>query len=146
MSTPQVDTSFGDFFVSAGQVGLEDLYSWRLRNGRLWIVRALERRRRMLKYIQIRTESSLFGLPNGLAPAPTGFFGLGLGFGCRSKPKPGRSACKPVCSLSRETGFHYAPPPTKWFLTTRITGLLELSFSRHRVSIAKEDPNRSKVV
>jgi hypothetical protein len=57
-------------------------------------------------------ESSLFGLPNGLAPAPTGLFGLGLGFGCRSKPKPGRSACKPVCrlgkpvcSLSRETGL-----------------------------------------
>ncbi|KAJ6572493.1 hypothetical protein DFH09DRAFT_1079699 [Mycena vulgaris] len=47
-----------------------------------------------------------------LAPAPTGLFGLGLGFGCRSKPKPGRSACKPVCrlgkpvcSLSRETGL-----------------------------------------
>ncbi|KAJ6470322.1 hypothetical protein C8R45DRAFT_937232 [Mycena sanguinolenta] len=41
-------------------------------------------------------ESDVFGLQNGLAPAPTGFFGLGLGFGCRSKPKPGRSACKPV--------------------------------------------------
>ncbi|KAJ7826288.1 hypothetical protein B0H14DRAFT_3722619 [Mycena olivaceomarginata] len=26
-------------------------------------------------------ESSLFGLPNGLPPAPTGLFGLGLGFG-----------------------------------------------------------------
>ncbi|KAJ6478390.1 hypothetical protein C8R45DRAFT_934162 [Mycena sanguinolenta] len=57
-------------------------------------------------------ESDIFGLPNGLAPAPTGLFGLGLGFGCRSKPKPGRSACKPVCrlgkpvcSLSRETGL-----------------------------------------
>ncbi|KAF7352008.1 hypothetical protein MVEN_01163000 [Mycena venus] len=34
-------------------------------------------------------ESSLFGLQNGLAPAPTGLFGLGLGFECRSKPKPG---------------------------------------------------------
>ncbi|KAJ6583420.1 hypothetical protein DFH09DRAFT_1075839 [Mycena vulgaris] len=60
----------------------------------------------------ISGESSLFGLPNGLAPAPTGLFGLGLEFGCRSKPKPGRSACKPVCrlgkpvcSLSRETGL-----------------------------------------
>ncbi|KAJ7785143.1 hypothetical protein DFH07DRAFT_934976 [Mycena maculata] len=58
------------------------------------------------------SESDIFGLPNGLAPAQTGFFGLGLGFGCRSKPKPGRSACKPVCrlgkpvcSLSRETGL-----------------------------------------
>jgi hypothetical protein len=57
-------------------------------------------------------ETSLFGLPNRLAPAPTGLFGLGLGFGCRSRPKPGRSACKPVCrlgkpvcSLSRETGL-----------------------------------------
>ncbi|KAF8147238.1 hypothetical protein K438DRAFT_1780196 [Mycena galopus ATCC 62051] len=42
-----------------------------------------------------------------------GLFGLGLGFGCRSKAKPGRSACKPVCplgkpvcSLSRETDLH----------------------------------------
>ena len=57
-------------------------------------------------------ESSLFGLPNGLAPAPTGFFGLGLGFECRSKPKPadrlGKPICrlgKPVCSLNRETGL-----------------------------------------
>ncbi|KAJ6503606.1 hypothetical protein C8R45DRAFT_923955 [Mycena sanguinolenta] len=58
------------------------------------------------------TESSLFGLPNGLAPAPTGFFGLGLGFECGSKPKPtdrlGKPICrlgKPVCSLKRETGL-----------------------------------------
>ncbi|KAJ7314632.1 hypothetical protein DFH08DRAFT_821292 [Mycena albidolilacea] len=41
-------------------------------------------------------ETSLFSLQHGLAPMPMGLFGLGLGFGCRSKPKPGRSACKPV--------------------------------------------------
>ncbi|KAJ7746104.1 hypothetical protein DFH07DRAFT_776407 [Mycena maculata] len=57
-------------------------------------------------------ESDIFGLQNGLAPAQTGFFGLGLGFWCSAKPKPGISACKPVCrlgkpvcSLSRETGL-----------------------------------------
>jgi hypothetical protein len=44
----------------------------------------------------VQTESDVFGLQNGLAPAQTGFFGLGLGFWCRAKPKPGRSACKPV--------------------------------------------------
>ncbi|KAJ7203243.1 hypothetical protein GGX14DRAFT_398830 [Mycena pura] len=42
-------------------------------------------------------ESDIFGLQNGLAPAQIGFFRLGLGFECRSKPKPGRSAYKPVC-------------------------------------------------
>ncbi|KAJ7739456.1 hypothetical protein DFH07DRAFT_943934 [Mycena maculata] len=41
-------------------------------------------------------ESDVFGLANELAPAQTGFFGLGLGFEWPSKPKPGISACKPV--------------------------------------------------
>ncbi|KAJ7713589.1 hypothetical protein B0H14DRAFT_2644743 [Mycena olivaceomarginata] len=54
---------------------------------------------------KVQQESALFGLPNGLAPAPTGLFGLGLGFGCRSKPKPVCRLGKPVCSLSRETGL-----------------------------------------
>ncbi|KAJ6621987.1 hypothetical protein B0H10DRAFT_1945013 [Mycena sp. CBHHK59/15] len=76
----------------------------------------------------LRMESS-FGLPNGLAPAPTGLFGLlfglGLGFGCRSKPKPGRSACKPVCRLgkpvcpfSRETGLGIFLVPLTWWVTS----------------------------
>ncbi|KAJ7728301.1 hypothetical protein DFH07DRAFT_782265 [Mycena maculata] len=56
-------------------------------------------------------ESDIFGLANGLAPAQTGFFGLGLGFEWRSKPKPGISACKPVCSLSRETGLRISLVP-----------------------------------
>jgi hypothetical protein len=59
-------------------------------------------------------ETSLFGLQNGLVPTPMGLFGLGLGFGCRSKPKPGRSACKPVCSLSQETGLRVFLAPTHY--------------------------------
>ncbi|KAJ7064488.1 hypothetical protein C8F01DRAFT_1353809 [Mycena amicta] len=47
------------------------------------------------------SETSLFGLPKWLAPAPNGFSWLGLGFGWPSRSKPGGSACKPTIWLGK---------------------------------------------
>ncbi|KAF7378175.1 hypothetical protein MSAN_00242000 [Mycena sanguinolenta] len=70
------------------------------------------------KEAEERSESDIFGLPNGLAPAPTGFFGLGLGFGCRSKPKPADRLGKPVCRLGKPVCSLSTSPKKPTSLTT----------------------------
>ncbi|KAJ7798962.1 hypothetical protein B0H14DRAFT_2617454 [Mycena olivaceomarginata] len=74
--------------------------------------------------VKIKISPELMGSDptNRLQTPPTGLFGLGLGFGCRSKPKPadrlGKPVCrlgKPVCSLSRETGLHIFLAPNALF-------------------------------
>ncbi|KAJ7325813.1 hypothetical protein DFH08DRAFT_816892 [Mycena albidolilacea] len=59
-------------------------------------------------------ESSLFGLSNGLAPAPTGLFGLGaLGdLGVDQSPSPPIGLASPFARLAKTQACAYFSPPT----------------------------------